>query len=183
MSQKELWENCFTVYTERTELLSNKNKYENKIRSSTNVIEEILANIEMFYDEMYLRMKNVNDFNYGIILQKMVFGNNSRYSGNGILCRPLSTNKKVLNGVYMIGQVGMGVRPGSWGENEVDLTCLKQMSPDLYNKLLDIFKKIEYMYGEDCYIEFTIDKNKIYILDYKKRRRDVKVSELGAYKC
>ena len=164
--EKELRE----VYIQRAKLI------DMDIKFKRTMFDEILENLYSFYKNMSIRLQNDKDYNYGVIIQKMVYGNKGEFSGNGIICR--STDElATLNGVFLVKQIGVGVKDGSWGENEISLEQLKILNPDTYNRIIEDYYALEKKYGGYIYLEFTVEDNKVYYLDFIKRRKNICVEK------
>ena len=156
------------VYVERAELINMEIEYGRSIE------KEVLENLKQFYKHMNCRMEGDQEYNYGVVIQRMVYGNKGVFSGNGIICRSLE-DKSLLNGVFLVGQIGIGVMDGSWGRNEITLEEMEKLNPKLFKRLLDDYMNIEHEYGGNVYLEFTIEDNNIYYLDFIKRRKNIYV--------
>ena len=125
---------------------------------------------------MNSRMENEAGYNYGVIIQKMVFGNRNSFSGNGIVCRSMNKDA-AINGVFLQEQVGIGVENGSWGKNEISFNALKKLNSNAYYKIENDYLKIEKIFGNNIYLEFTIEEDSIYYLDFIYRRKNIYVGE------
>lgn len=165
------WNKIEAVYKERWEALSID--FSNLHTRKNTLFGDVEFNIQCFYQSMKIKMQSVVNFDCGIIIQKMVFGHITPCSGSGILCKGENGE---LNGVFMYGEQGMGVSDGSWGEKEINICEWKEKNETKFNELLLIMQQLEIEYGQNCYLEFTLENNDLYILDYKIRKRNVTAS-------
>lgn len=168
-SKNENYE-LYETYIKRAQLINMDIKYGRSFK------EEILENLKRFYIDMNSRMENEAGYNYGVIIQKMVFGNRNSFSGNGIVCRSMNKDA-AINGVFLQEQVGIGVENGSWGKNEISFNALKKLNSNAYYKIENDYLKIEKIFGNNIYLEFTIEEDSIYYLDFIYRRKNIYVGE------
>lgn len=113
-----------------------------------------------------------------IIIQKMVFGNKNENSGSGVIfsSNPNNNEKNIMGEILFEAQgedIVLGrVTPQSIQE-------LKNKSYRTYKKLEKISKKLENHFSEVQEIEFTIEDEKLYILQTRNIKRK---KELTLYK-
>lgn len=133
-------------------------------------VSEICNWVSIVYNQMK-RTKYLG--NRGIIIQRMIMGNLDDKSGSGICCNwPGDINKKSrFKGVFIPNSHGIPVTKGCWGEGELNLCSLESINPKAYYKLYDIFCYLEEKYGDNPYLEFTVEKEEVYILQYEIRQR------------
>lgn len=165
----------FKNYSERITYLHVSDK---EITFSS-VVDEILFWLKHMYVELQKVSRTKQGLVCGIIIQRMVFGCLNTNSGNGICCNlpgPI-TKETRFRGVFLSCQQGVGVSHGCWGENEMDLLSLKDINSRIYFELRGMFDYLEYLYGENCYCEFTVEGERLYLLDYAKRQRKVLAGE------
>ena len=82
-----------------------------------------------------------------------------------------------INGVFLQVLVGIGVENGSWGKNEISFNALKKLNSNAYYKIENDYLKIEKIFGNNIYLEFTIEEDSIYYLDFIYRRKNIYVGE------
>ncbi len=112
----------------------------------------------------------------GIIVQRMVFGCLDARSGNGICCnRPGEVTPATrFRGIFLPRQQGIWIGTGSWGAGEeVDLEALRSLHPDAYRELARAFDRLEEIYGPNRYLEFTIEGDRVFLLQHDTRQRFV----------
>lgn len=67
--------------------------------------------------------------------------------------------------------------PGCWGKNEISFNALKKLNSNAYYKIENDYLKIEKIFGNNIYLEFTIEEDSIYYLDFIYRRKNIYVGE------
>lgn len=105
-----------------------------------------------------------------VIIQEMVFGNGSTPSGTGVLftrCPQTGYNKIV--GEYLCDDQGESLVSGT--VTPQPLSQLSLQDPMLYEKIIDMAKKIEYDAKDMQDIEFTYEKGHLCILQTRSGKR------------
>ncbi|MDY6965461.1 MAG: pyruvate, phosphate dikinase [Halobacteriota archaeon] len=93
----------------------------------------------------------------------MVFGNMGSSSATGVLfTRDPSTGENVLYGEYLINAQGEDVVAGVRTPNPI--IKLKEEMPKSYDELMEVRSILEKRYSEVQDFEFTIEKEKLYVL-------------------
>jgi pyruvate, orthophosphate dikinase len=133
----------------------------------------------------YRNMNNIeHDWGTAVNVQSMVFGNMGEDSGTGVcFTRDPSTGEKKFFGEYLMNAQGedvvAGIRtPGpinkeSKKETNKQLKTLEEVQPETYKELVETYKKLEAHYKDMQDIEFTIEKNKLYILQTRNGKRAI----------
>lgn len=119
----------------------------------------------------YRKLHNIpDDLGTGVNVQAMVFGNMGETSGTGVaFTRDPSTGEKKFYGEYLTNAQGedvvAGIRtPKPIAELEKDL-------PESYKQLIEIYQILERHYRDMQDIEFTIEDNKLYMLQTRTGKR------------
>lgn len=118
----------------------------------------------------------------GVNVQSMVFGNMGDDSATGVcFTRDPSTGNRVFFGEYLINAQGEDVVAGirtpcpinefSKNESNKNLRTLEQAMPKAYGELCEVYQKLEAHYKDMQDIEFTIEKNKLYMLQTRSGKR------------
>ena len=126
-----------------------------------------------------------HDWGTAVNVQSMVFGNTGDTSGTGVcFTRDPSTGEKVFFGEYLLNTQGedvvAGIRtPGpinetSKNDSNKDLPTLHEVMPKAYDELVDIYQKLEKHYKDMQDIEFTIEDEKLYILQTRTGKRTIR---------
>ncbi len=103
-------------------------------------------------------------------VQAMVFGNMNEQSGTGVaFTRNPSTGENSFYGEYLINAQGEDVVAGI--RTPHPLETLAEKMPHIYEQLLAAGKKLEEHYNDMQDIEFTIQQDKLYILQTRAGER------------
>jgi pyruvate, orthophosphate dikinase len=124
------------------------------------------------------------DHNWGtaVNIQAMVFGNRGEDSATGVcFTRDPGNGEKRFFGEYLINAQGEDVVAGirtpapineeSKNNNNKDLQTLKDFMPKAYDELVEYYHKLESHYKDMQDIEFTIESEKLYILQTRNGKR------------
>jgi pyruvate,orthophosphate dikinase len=103
-------------------------------------------------------------------VQAMVFGNMGNDCATGVaFTRDPATGEKVFYGEYLINAQGEDVVAGIRTPNVI--SQLKKDMPKSYDELEDVRQKLEKHFREMQDIEFTIQNNKLYMLQTRNGKR------------
>ena len=103
-------------------------------------------------------------------IQTMVFGNMGQTSGTGVaFTRNPSTGEDALYGEYLINAQGEDVVAGI--RTPQPIAKLEEEMPENYKLLVDIRNKLEGHYKDMQDIEFTVQEDKLYILQTRTGKR------------
>ncbi|KAG1327811.1 Pyruvate, phosphate dikinase [Cocos nucifera] len=103
-------------------------------------------------------------------IQCMVFGNMGNTSGTGVLfTRNPSTGEKKLYGEFLINAQGEDVVAGI--RTPQDLDVMKQCMPEAYEELVENCIILERHYKEMMDIEFTVQENRLWMLQCRTGKR------------
>lgn len=117
------------------------------------------------------------DHNLGtaVNIQTMVFGNFSETSGTGVLfTRDPITGEDVVFGEYLMNAQGEDVVAGV--RTPQPLKHLKEVMPKVYDELIEMVKKMEISYKDIQDVEFTIEQEKLYLLQTRSAKRTAKAA-------
>lgn len=111
-----------------------------------------------------------HDLGTAVNIVAMVFGNMGNSSGTGVVTtRNVSTGVRELEGDYLINAQGEDVVAGIRATKPIQL--LRKEMPESYSELINICKKLEAHYKNVQDIEFTIERNKLWILQTRDAKR------------
>ena len=111
-----------------------------------------------------------DDWGTAVTLQAMVFGNLGTDSATGVaFTRDPSTGENVFYGEYLINAQGEDVVAGLRTPHNLDQ--MKSEMPAIYAQLLDVRHKLEQHYRDMQDIEFTVQQNKLYMLQTRTGKR------------
>jgi len=116
-----------------------------------------------------------DDWGTAVNIQAMVFGNMGQNCATGVaFTRNPSNGKKELFGEYLINAQGEDVVAGTRTPKNI-LTMSKSM-PEIFNQLKKIFKQLENKYRDMQDIEFTVENNKLWMLQTRSGKRTAKAA-------
>ncbi|MBX9685381.1 MAG: pyruvate, phosphate dikinase, partial [Candidatus Obscuribacterales bacterium] len=105
----------------------------------------------------------------------MVFGNMGNSSATGVaFTRNPVDGSKELYGDYLINAQGEDVVAGI--RNTLPIKQLKEDMPELFQQFLDIVNKLEQHFRDMQDVEFTIERNKLWMLQTRNGKRTARAS-------
>ena len=126
----------------------------------------------------YREIENIShDLGTAVNIQAMVFGNMGGNSATGVaFTRNPSTGDNVFFGEWLPNAQGEDVVAGirtPYPINDIsNKNSLKVVMPDIYSELNKIQKKLEHHYKDMQDLEFTIQKNKLWLLQTRNGKRN-----------
>ncbi len=132
----------------------------------------------------YRKIENIpNEWGTAVNVQAMVFGNMGDSSATGVaFTRNPATGENKFYGEWMVNAQGedvvAGIRtPNPLNENSktsesLDLISLEQANPKIYSELLVYREKLEKHYRDMQDIEFTIQDDKLWMLQTRTGKRN-----------
>ena len=119
----------------------------------------------------YRRINSIpDDLGTAANVQMMVFGDLGDDSGTGVcFTRDPSTGSRVIYGDYLPRAQGEDVVAGI--RNTLSLDELAGLHPNCHQQLIGIMEGLETHYRDMCDIEFTIEKDVLYILQTRAGKR------------
>lgn len=144
-----------------------------------------------------IRYRKMNDipeeWGTAVNIQAMVFGNMGADCATGVaFTRNPATGENSFYGEYLINAQGEDVVAGirtplqvtleasrKWAkengvaekERKKDYTSLQEYMPEIYDQLVDIYKKLENHYKDMQDVEFTVENKKLYMLQTRDGKR------------
>ncbi len=173
------------------------NAYKNTVERFTNSPfpqdphEQLLGAIEAVFSSWqnkraitYRKINNIPDsLGTGATIQTMVFGNLNDKSGTGVaFTRNPSNGSKELYGEYLINAQGEDVVAGIRtphpikNDDSVEQESLQSKFPNAYKEIKEIASKLETHFREVQDLEFTIENEKVYLLQTRKAKRTAQAS-------
>ncbi len=129
----------------------------------------------------YRRINDIpHDWGTAVNVQTMVFGNLGWDSGTGVaFTRNPATGDNVFYGEYLLNAQGEDVVAGirtpqpinKLQKGESELKSLEEEMPSVYEQLLGVREKLESHFKDMQDIEFTIEKNKLWVLQTRAGKR------------
>jgi pyruvate,orthophosphate dikinase len=119
----------------------------------------------------YRRINSIpDDLGTAANVQMMVFGDLGPDSGTGVcFTRDPSTGEKKVFGDYLPRAQGEDVVAGI--RNTLTLDQMAELHPEAHRRLLEIMDGLEEHYRDMCDIEFTIERDVLYILQTRAGKR------------
>ena len=173
------------------------NAYKNTVERFTNSPfpqdphEQLVGAIEAVFSSWqnkraitYRKINNIPDsLGTGATIQTMVFGNLNDKSGTGVaFTRNPSNGSKELYGEYLINAQGEDVVAGIRtphpikNDDSVEQESLESKFPNAYKEIKEITSKLEKHFKEVQDLEFTIENEKVYLLQTRKAKRTAQAS-------
>lgn len=144
--------------------------------------------------EVYRKLNGIpNDWGTAVNIQAMVYGNMGEASASGVaFTRDAGTGEDVFNGEYLIDAQGEDVVAGTRTPQQITLVAskkwaefagiseeerkgsypsLEEYMPEAYNELNEIQQKLEDHFTEMQDIEFTIQENRLWMLQTRRGKR------------
>lgn len=111
-----------------------------------------------------------HDWGTAVNVQSMVFGNMGDTSGTGVcFSRDPSTGENVFYGEYLMNAQGEDVVAGI--RTPEPISSLEAQMPGMYAELVAIYQNLEKHFAEMQDMEFTIQENKLYLLQTRTGKR------------
>ncbi|MEZ0260343.1 MAG: pyruvate, phosphate dikinase, partial [Alphaproteobacteria bacterium] len=119
----------------------------------------------------YRRINSIpEEWGTAVVVQAVVFGNMGDDCGTGVaFTRNPSTGENKFYGEYLLNAQGEDVVAGI--RTPLELDDMKRTMPEVYKQLDDIRLQLEKHYKEMQDIEFTIQNNKLYMLQTRTGKR------------
>ncbi len=119
----------------------------------------------------YRKMYDIPDWwGTAVNVQSMVFGNMGEDSGTGVaFTRDAATGENKFYGEYLMNAQGEDVVAGT--RTPLPIAQLAEQNPRIYGQLERIRKTLEKHYHDMMDIEFTIQQNKLYMLQCRVGKR------------
>lgn len=183
---KYKFDNIYTKYEDYNEdnLIEIIGKYKKLVKKETrndfpqNVHVQLNMAIKAVFDSwnnpraiIYRDVHNIPDeLGTGVTVQSMVFGNSGNTSGTGVaFTRNPSTGENKVYGEYLLNAQGEDVVAGIRTPHTIEM--LKDELPEVYDEFMNVTDVLESHYKDMQDIEFTIENNKLYLLQTRTGKR------------
>lgn len=125
---------------------------------------------------IYRKLNDIpNNLGTAVNIQSMVFGNMGETSGTGVaFTRNPSTGENKLFGEFLLNAQGEDVVAGI--RTPKDISYLKDLMPNAFDQFVKITSILENHYKDMQDIEFTIENEKLYILQTRNGKRTAKAA-------
>ncbi|HEY3999767.1 MAG TPA: pyruvate, phosphate dikinase [Candidatus Xenobia bacterium] len=120
---------------------------------------------------VYREKENIpHDLGTAVNVQSMVFGNMGSDCGTGVsFTRNYNTGAKEVTGDFLFNAQGEDVVAGI--RTPLQLSALKDKSPEIHQQLVDISANLEKHYRDMQDMEFTVERGKIFMLQTRRAKR------------
>lgn len=116
-----------------------------------------------------------HDLGTAVNIVTMVFGNMGWTSGTGVaFTRDPATGENKMYGDYLLNAQGEDVVAGI--RNTQKIEKLAEEMPEAYKEFMEICSKLEHHYKEMQDVEFTIENNKLWMLQTRNGKRTAKAA-------
>ena len=148
--------------------------------------QSIASVFQSWNNDRAFKYRELNNFSHdwgtAVNIQSMVFGNRGNDSGTGVcFTRDPSTGERKFFGEFLLNAQGedvvAGIRvPGpindeSKNERNKSFKTLKELMPEVYGQLEELYQKLESHYRDMQDIEFTIERGQLFILQTRSGKR------------
>ncbi|MDX8142087.1 PEP/pyruvate-binding domain-containing protein [Lentzea sp. BCCO 10_0061] len=144
------------------------------LRPTSEVLDEALKSVFSSWEtpraRTYRTLHGIpHDLGTAVIVQRMVFGDRDDHSGSGVaFSRDPDTGEKVPFGEVLFGHQGSDVVSGRALTNP--LHALADREPLVWHDLLAALYLLEQHYRDACYVEFTFEAGKLWLLQVRPGR-------------
>ena len=138
------------------------------------LLEAVQAVFRSWNNERAVLYRQLNDISddlgTAVTVQSMVFGNMGETSGSGVaFSRNPSNGEKKLFGEFLINAQGEDIVAGI--RTPLQMTEMERYFPDAYQDFMRIAEVLENHYKDMQDMEFTIENNKLYMLQTRAAKR------------
>ena len=138
--------------------------------------------------KIYRKINYIPDhWGTAVNVQAMVFGNMGENCASGVgFTRNPSTGKKELFGEYLINSQGEDVVAGTRtpqyilkklrNKSNSNGQSMEELMPKVFQQLKKIFKQLENKYRDMQDVEFTVENNKLWMLQTRSGKRSAKAA-------
>ncbi len=126
--------------------------------------------------KIYRKINHIPDhWGTAVNVQAMVFGNMGQDCATGVaFTRNPSSGKKELFGEYLVNAQGEDVVAGT--RTPQNILTMNKFMPEIFQQLKKIFKQLEKKYKDMQDIEFTVENNKLWMLQTRSGKRTAKAA-------
>ena len=179
----ESWEKITKQFKELVKIKTGKDFPQNPIEQLWGSVGAVFSS---WMNQRAITYRKLNDipesWGTAVNVQTMVFGNMGDDCCTGVaFTRNPSTGENNYYGEYLVNAQGEDVVAGirtpqnltikEKSEQNSDSLCMEESIPIIYQELVGIFVKLESHYQDMQDIEFTVQKNKLWILQTRSGKR------------
>jgi len=187
--EEEDWDNLLENFKEIVKKKTKKNFPQDVYQQLQGAIGAVFLSWNSKRAKTYRRINYIPDyFGTAVNVQAMVFGNMGKECATGVaFTRNPSTGKKELFGEYLINAQGEDVVAGIrtpqhlskkniYKSNSNKELTMEESMPKIFLQLKKIIKQLENKYKDMQDIEFTVENNKLWMLQTRSGKRTAKAA-------
>jgi len=170
------WDGLIENFKEIVKQKTNKNFPQDVNEQLCGAIKAVFLSWDSKRAKTYRKINHIPDhWGTAVNVQSMVFGNMGNDCATGVaFTRNPSTGKKELFGEYLINAQGEDVVAGTRTPKNIFL--MQKSMPKIFQQLKKIFKQLENKYKDVQDIEFTVENNKLWMLQTRSGKRTAKAA-------
>ncbi len=159
------------TYKQNIKAQSGKDFPQDPLQQLQDAVEAVFKSWNNDRAILYRQREKISDsLGTAVNIQSMVFGNMGEDCGTGVaFTRNASNGNKEVFGEYLMNAQGEDVVAGV--RTPMPISELAVQNPPIYQQFDDICKSLETHYKDMQDIEFTIEHNKLYILQCRSGKR------------
>ncbi len=172
--EEEDWDGLIKNFKEIVNEKTNKNFPQDVNEQLWGAISAVFLSWNSKRAKTYRKINYIPDhWGTAVNIQAMVFGNMGSECATGVaFTRNPSTGKKEIFGEYLINAQGEDVVAGT--RTPQNLVSMSKFMPKIFTELKKNFKRLENKYRDMQDIEFTVENNKLWMLQTRSGKRTAK---------
>ena len=182
------WDGLISDFKNTIKEKTDKNFPQDVYEQLFGAINAVFLSWESNRAKIYRKLNHIpSEWGTAVNVQSMVFGNMGNDCATGVVfTRNPSDGSNDIYGEYLINAQGEDVVAGTRTpqyitkkakkEANVKELSMEESMPQVYSKLHNILKKLEKHYKDMQDVEFTVEKNKLWILQTRSGKRTSKSS-------
>ena len=182
------WQHIVALYKERVEEVYGQAFPQNVMEQLWGAIGAVFGSWRNARAETYRRLNNIPEsWGTAVNVQAMVFGNLGTTSATGVaFTRNPSTGENAYYGEFLINAQGEDVVAGirtpqhltKQAREEAGATSpsMEEAMPSVYGELIAVFDRLESHYRDMQDIEFTVQEEKLWMLQTRSGKRTTKAA-------
>ena len=174
--EEEDWDGLIKNFKDVIKEKTKKNFPQNVSEQLWGAISSVFLSWNSKRAKIYRKINYIpNHWGTAVNVQAMVFGNMGNDCATGVaFTRNPSTGKKEIFGEYLINAQGEDVVAGT--RTPENLFSMSKFMPKIFQQLKTIFNKLENKYKDMQDIEFTVENNKLWMLQTRSGKRTAKAA-------
>tara|TARA_Y100000590_G_scaffold22089_1_gene25493 strand:- start:4250 stop:6880 length:2631 start_codon:yes stop_codon:yes gene_type:complete len=174
--EEEDWDGLIQNFKDVIKEKTNKNFPQDVNEQLWGAISAVFLSWNSKRAKIYRKINYIPDhWGTAVNVQAMVFGNMGNDCATGVaFTRNPSTGKKEIFGEYLINAQGEDVVAGT--RTPENLIKMNKSMSKIFQQLKKIFKKLENKYKDMQDIEFTVENNKLWMLQTRSGKRTAKAA-------